>query len=715
MLDLRRLCRHSLFHAFLVLSLAAPATAVAQAPDDGTLDEIVVEGRVTRYSALKSDTPILETARSVSIEARQQLLDKGVLNLADAYLYTSGVFGETYGFATRGDWVKVRGLDVPEYRDSLQALFSTYNNTRPDIYTIEQVEILKGPASVLYGQGSPGGIVNVVSKTPRIGQPNEFAFEYGNFQRMQAAADLNGTFGNGDRWLYRLVGVWRQSDTQVDFVAEDAVVFAPSLTWRPTDETNITLLANYQDTDSDAGAQFLPIHGTLLPAPNGRFIDPAVYLGEPAFNRYDTETRSLTVLADHQLNDVWSVEATARYTDGEADYRQAWPAFIGGNRYAVNADGSLYEGGAVPRTFYDSFATSEQKAIDVRARADFDTGEFGHEILVGTQYQDVTTENDNAYAFALGYDFATGGPDAVLGDAYWINVFDPVYGAIPPDSVMDRYFVDAPAANTADLGLYVSDQVSYGNWRFTIGLRADDVETDTGATTQKDDAISTSVGALYEFDNGMAPYVSYAESFEPVVGVDGFTGNAFEPQEGVQYEAGLKYLDAASGAWFTLAVFDIEQSNLANPNSLVNAPSQQEGVATLSGVEIEGIVPLGDFRIEGNASRLDTENPDGFRLASVPDVQASAWVGYRPRERWQGFKAGIGIRYVGESYDGIDVIETPSYTLGDLMIGYETEQWDFSLNVRNVTDEQYMSTCLARGDCFPGESRTVIGRAIVKF
>ena len=699
----------------LVLAgIAGPAQA-QQDDEDVTIDEIVVEGRLTRYSALKSDTPIMATARSVSVENRQQLLDKGAINLADSYLYAAGVVGETYGFATRGDWVKVRGLDVPEYRDSLQALFSSYNNTRPDIYTIEQVEILKGPASVLFGQGSPGGIVNVVSKTPRAGTASEIEFEYGNFDRIQVAADLNGSFDRDERWLYRFIGVHRDTDTQVDFISEDALVIAPSLTWRPDVDTNITLLANFQQTDSDAGAQFLPIYGTLLPAPNDQFIEAETYLGEPDFNRYDTETRSLTLLADHQISELWSFEATARYTEGDADYAQAWPAFIGGNRYAVNPDGSLYENGSVPRTFYDGFATSEQKAVDVRARADFSAGGLLHEVLIGTQFQDVTTENDNAYAFALGYDFATGGPDAVLGDAYWIDVFDPVYGAVPPQSVMDQYFVDAPAANTEDLGFYVSDQISYADWRFTLGLRADDVETSNGTTTQKDDAISTSAGVLYQFENGIAPYVSYAESFEPVVGIDNLTGQAFEPQEGRQYEAGFKFLDAETGSYATIAWFDIEQSNLSNPNSLVNAPSQQEGVAEIGGVELEGTLTLDQFRIEGNVSRLDTENPDGFRLASVPEVQASTWIGYRPQDQWLGFKAGIGVRYVGESWDGIDSLRTPSYTLGDLMVGFETERWDLSLNVRNVTDEDYVATCLARGDCFPGESRTVIGRAVMKF
>lgn len=702
----------------VLVTTAVPLLALAQereGPADAgeTIDEIVVEGRLTRYSATKSDTPIMETARSVSIEDRQQLIDKGAINLADTYLYTAGVIGEAYGFATRGDWVKVRGLDVPEYRDSLQALFSSYNNTRPDIYTIEQVEILKGPASVLYGQGSPGGIVNVVSKTPRRDLHSEVEVEYGNYDRKQVAADVGGTLG--ENWLFRLVGVWRDTDTQVDHVYEDAWVLAPSLSWRPNDDTNVTFLANLQATDSDTGAQFLPIYGTLLPAPNGRFIEADTYLGEPGFNRYDTDTRSFTLLADHQLNAVFSVEGTARFTDGEADYRQAWPAFIGGDRYAVNPDGSLYEDGTVPRTFYESFATSEQKAVDARLRADFSTGDIRHQVLMGSQYQDVTTGNDNAYAYALGYDFATGGPDAVFGDTWWINVFAPEYGRVPPQSVMDQFFVDAPAASTRDLGFYVSDQLSIDRWRLTIGLRTDDVETDTGATEQSDDAVSASVGALYVFDNGIAPYASYAESFQPVVGLDSITGEPFEPQEGVQYEAGVKYVHADSGAYVTFAWFGIEQSNLANPNSLVNAPSQQEGVADIEGIEMEGIVPLGDFRIEGNLSRLDTESPDGFRLASVPDVQASAWLGYRPRDYWRGFKAGVGLRHVGDSWDGADRLKTPSYTLADLMLGYETGEWDFTINVRNLADKEYMATCLARGDCFPGENRTVIGRAVMKF
>lgn len=705
---------------FLACLLGLPP-ALAAEPDTETadagepVDNVVVLGQMTRYSALKSDAPIMETARSVSVETERQIRDKGALELADAYVYSAGVYGQTYGFATRGDWVKVRGLDVPEYRDSLQALFGSYNNTRPHIYTIEQVEILKGPASVLYGQGSPGGLVNVVSKLPEADHIDEVVLQYGGFDHKQAAADLGGTIGGSDNWLYRVIGVYRDSDTQVDFAEDDIRVLAPSITWRPVEGTNITLLANIQENDSEAGAQFVPIDGTLRPAANGEFIDSEDFFGEPSFDRYITESRSLTVLADHVINDVWTLDVTARWTDGEADYRQAWPSFIGGDRYVYNPGGGLYRGGMVPRTFYASDAWSEQYAMDTRLRAEFDTGGWGHDLMLGLQYQDVTTENDFANAYALGYDFVTGGPDATYGDRFWINLFDPAYGNVPSDSIMDGFFVDGPEADTRDRGIYVNDQLSHGRWRLTAGLRYDDIRTDDGSTVQRDDALSASVGALYAFDNGLAPYASYAESFEPVVGVDNVTQESLEPQEGRQYEVGLKYQPAGYRTQVTVGLFDIEQSNLPTPNSLPAASSQQEGVAEIRGAEVEAISRLGDFTLEVNASRLDTENADGFRFASVPENQASAWLGYRPGGQWQGVKAGLGVRYVGESYGGADNIETPSYTLADLMIGYGRGQWEFTLNARNLTDKEHLATCLSRGDCFFGQRRTVVGSIAYRF
>jgi iron complex outermembrane receptor protein len=681
---------HTLKHP-IALALALSSITAAAQHNDPELEEILVTGSLSRYSALKSDTPIMETARSISIESQLEILDKGALSLDDTFTYTAGVTGETFGFATRGDWLKVRGLDVPQYQDSLQSLFGNYNNTRPDIYTLEQVEILKGPASVLYGKGSPGGLVNVVSKRPQDESRHEIVAEVGNFDRYQLAADSTGRLTDDGIWLYRVVAVYRDSDTQVDFVEDDSITFAPSVSWRPSERTEVTLLLNYTDTDSDTAAQFLPIAGTLEPGPDGRKIDSSTYTGEPGFNNYDAKTTAVTLLANHQFNDVWSMEFTSRYTDAEADYQQAWTSFIG-DRYWYNPDGSLYKDGTIPRTFFRSDRTSEQAAFDVRLRANFDTGPLQHSVLMGAQYQDVKTGQGRYYQYAMG--LAT---HPEFGDTYWLNIFDPVYGNSPPEDVLNADYVVSPDSETRDTGLYINDQISLGNWRFTLGLRWDETETDTGTDKQDDDAVSGAVGVLYQFDNGLAPYVSYAESFEPVIGDDG-NGQALDPQEGEQTEIGIKYQPDNFPALITVAWFDIEQSNLPDPLSQPNEFQQQAGIAEVEGLELESIMHFGDFRWELNLSKLKTEDANGWRFASVPEKQASTWVTWRPQGDWSGFKAGAGVRYMGESWDGLDQLKTPSYTLGDLMLGWEFERWDIALNVRNLTDKDYYSTCLARGD-----------------
>ena len=697
-----------------VLAAAPGATALAQTAADAEIEEVFVTAGLSPFGALKTDTPIMALARSISIETQRDLLDKGALNLADAYVYSAGVTGERYGFATRGDWVAVRGLQVPEYRDSLQALFGSYNNTRPDIYTLEQVEILKGPASVLYGQGSPGGIVNVVSKLAGPGVGSEFIAEFGNFKRYQLAADAN--FALTDELYLRLLGVYRDTDTQVDPVFEKAITFAPSLTWTPGERTTLTLLANIQEINSDTGSQFHPVAGTRLPAPNGDRIPFGAYTGEPGFNAYDTQSESLTLLFEQQRGAIWSIESTARWTEGSSDYRQAWVAFTGGDRYVYNSDGALYRGGLAPRSFYAADGRSEQWAIDTRARARFGAGPVDHHVMLGLQYQDVETDSNVAYLYALGFDRATRGPDRVFGDRFWINTLNPrPTGAVPSRATLAAARVDNPAATTRDLGIYLNDHMSIGRWRLALGLRRDAVSTDNGRGKQDDQATSFGAGILYESDLGLSPYVSYAESFEPVVGVDNITGAALKPEQGEQLEYGIKYASQNGRLFITLAACDIEISNLSNPNALPNANSQQEGVSKLDGVELEARLLLGDVSLELNASRIDTRDPNGLRFASVPQRQASAWLSWRPQGVLQGLRGGLGVRYTGRSFDGADTLVTPGYTLGDLMLGYTLRHWDLTLNVRNAADKAYLATCLARGDCFVGERRSVVGRVVYRF
>ena len=696
------------FAAALVMSASAGALAAAQQADlpsqeaDSRQETVIVTG-TTAFGATKSDTPIVETARTLSVETADMFIDKGALNLASALAYVSGVTAEPYGFSTRGDFPQSRGLELPRYRDSIQELFGSYNSTRADLYTVEQIEVLKGPASVLYGQGSPGGIVNYVSKTPRDTFGGELRAEVGNFDRYQVAGDVTGPIGGEDSpFSFRLVGLYRDTGTQVDQVDEETKVIMPSLAWQATPDTRFTLIGLVQDTDSDTAAQFIPIKGTLEPLDDGTYLDWQVYAGEEGFNRYNTSSDQVTLLGEHRINDNLMIEGTALWRSGEADYHQAWPAFIGGTRYINDVLGvNLFTDTTVARTFYQGDNTFDQLAGDIRLRADFTTGALEHELLAGVQHQDVETDSNTSYYFAGG---------ALVGDfRYVLDLKNPVYTGAPDQAVFDAIYNDAPTQTTKDMGVYLSDQMAYDKWRFTAGIRFDSVENEAGAVSQEDDAVSTSFGVLYRFDNGFSPYVSYAESFEAVVGTD-INGNQLEPEEARQYEVGFKYEPRGIPGLITASYYDIEISNLPNPNSLPGNAAQQQGISTLKGFEAEARLQFDEIYFQAAASTIDAEDPNGFKLAAIPETQASIWTTWRPDGAWEGFKAGAGIRYVGETVSENATLSytTPDYTLGDLMVGYEWDQWDFSVNARNITDEDYLTGCLTRGDCFPGLRRTVV-------
>ena len=667
------------------------------------IEKVEIVGTRSPFGATKTNTPIVELARTISIETSLGLKQKGALNLAQSATYMAGVTGESYGYATRVDSVSSRGLSIPRYRDSIQELFGSYNSTRAEVYTMQQVELLKGPASVLYGQGSPGGIINYVSKTPTIGKGSEVVLSYGTFARAQVGVDLNGSLSNDDKWIGRFVGLYRDADSQVDYVTDDTQVLMPSVSFLPTDNTTLTLIGLFQDTNSDTAAQFIPVEGTLLPLPDGTYLpNQDVYTGEPGFNKFDTQSSQLTLLGEHLFNDTTSVSFTALWRDGEADYHQAWTTFTGGTRY-LNA----YVGVPiaptdtfVPRTFYQADNTFEQHAIDIRVSKQFTTGQMEHELLAGVQYQSVDTDANSSY-------YAGGG--VLQGDfRYILDLANPVYTGAPDQAIFDAIYNDSPEQTVSDSGLYLSDQISVANWRFTLGLRHDRVDNDTGATTQNDSKTSYSAGALYRFENGLSPYISYAESFETVVGLD-INGKQLKPEEGRQYEAGIKYELSAIPGYITLAYFDIEVSNLPNPNSLPVEAAQQQGVASFEGVELEGRLDFGELSAQFALSTLDAKDPNGFALSAQPDSNGSLWLNYAP-EALAGARIGAGVRYVGESVseNGLIRYVTPSYTLGDLMFAYQiSEQLDLQLNIRNVTDKEYLTSCLYRGDCFPGVRRTV--------
>ncbi|MBO6526941.1 TonB-dependent siderophore receptor [Erythrobacter sp.] len=713
--------------ASLLLSTAFAGTASAQEVSPIALDEdedvIIVTGEVSTFGATKSETPIIETARSVSVISAEDWRERGALTLDDTLNYTAGVVGDTFGFSTRGDFPRVRGLDVPEYLDNIQVLFGFYNNARSDIFTLEQVEVLKGPASVLYGQGSPGGILNTVSK--RAGPDaigSEFYVEYGTFDRTQVSADIGADLSGDGTLTARLVTLFRDADTQVDFVNDDAFILAPSITY-DDGRTVATLLASYTDRESDTAHQFLPLAVTACASdevtvsePNicsgniGQEVDASLYVGDPAFNRYGSESFSLTGFFQHRFSDALGFEATARYRDNSADYRQTWVSFLGSGNPRVLADGT-----AAGRSWYDAPAGSDQFAVDGRLRARFDTGPIEHEVLAGINYQSVDTLTEASFLYALPTTF---------------NLLNPIYDGleIPAEAAFDA--VRGRSINEIDsVGYYINNQMTLGDLVLNAGVRFDDLETGNGTTNQDDSATSLSFGALYKTSIGLNPYASYAESFQAVVGNDMVTNQPLLPQEGKQIEVGLKYQPPGTRTYVTMAYFDIEQSNLPNPAGLPNAPSQQEGIAKIDGFEIEAQTAIGDLTLDAAFSVIDTQDPDGARFPSVPEVQGSAWASWRPSSgSLKGLALGAGVRFAGGNESSGTafiaangfaptpvLIETDGYTVFDGLIGYSFDRYSLTLNGRNIFDTEYYGTCLSRGDCFPGEGRTIQLRAGVRF
>ena len=662
-----------------------------------------LEGRTSSIG--KMDAAITDIPFSVSVITQDFFTATGVKTLQDAFQYSAGVNGGPFGIDSRGDWSTIRGVQPTLYLDGMRKSVGSYNNTRQDPFTLERLEILKGPASVGYGQASTGGIINMVSKRPQEEFGGEVWAQMGSFDRKQLAVDVTGAIDDQGQWLYRLVALKRDADSQTDHVDDDSMIFMPSLTWRPSDQTSVTLMVNEQKNETGSSTQFLPLNGTVLPNPNGD-IDLEVFLGEPEFDRYDSEQSAYTLSFEHQINEVFAVSGNYRKSESEVDYRSMWPTF---RLYP----GSVYprlmaDGRTAARTAYISDHTADAETYDIRLTANFDTGAVEHSLVFGYDVQEITTDNDRGYGY--------GG---------LIDVFNPVYGQL---SDAERAALNAleptntPASTLEQEGFYLLDQIKLGQWIASIGLRRDEVENSTSGSPVKDKDSETTkqFGLMYQFENGLSPYVSYTESFEPIAGTN-INNQRFKPAEGEQVEWGVKYQPEGSNLLFTAAYYEIEESNRLMDDPTTPNNQIQAGGGEIRGYELEVQGTWSQIDLIASYTKLDAklqeQGRDTVNISAVPEEQASAWVTYRFADQLAGLRVGLGARYTGTTYDGSDnaLLETDSYTLVDAMVGYEMENWFLSLNGRNLTDKEHLTSCLSRGDCFAGESRTVTADVRYKF
>ncbi|MCQ4273081.1 TonB-dependent siderophore receptor [Pseudomonas kuykendallii] len=669
-------------------------TGMAEQDASGPLD-----GYLAKRSAAgtKTDTPLIRTPQAISVVTRDQMDDQAVTNVAQALRYTSGVFTEYRGSSHRVDEVFARGFGyLPTYLDGLSFGGESYSQIDP--WMLERVELIHGPASVLYGQATPGGLLNMVSKRPSLAAKNAVQLGAGSDSLVNGAIDLNGQLDEQGDWLYRFNGVASKGQNEVDHVEEERQAFAPALTWSPDEDTRLTLLGYYQN-DPEAGYRnFWPTAGVANSGPYGR-LSRHLDVGDPDWYKSTREQTSLGYLFEHRFNDALTFRQNARLLKENGHYRQMVFQFMS-NAYTLE------------RQPADNTEDMRQFVIDNQLQFDLQTGALAHTLLAGADYK--RTHLDTWGARDLSY-----------SGEYPLDIRNPVYGI-----TLGSLTVNTDQSQKAEqLGIYLQDQIELGGWNLMIGGRQDrsEVVTDNhlsgSRVTVDDDKFTGRAGLLYAFDNGISPYLSYSTSFEPVLSSGAPGSSPFKPTSGKQTELGLKYQPPGSEALFSAALFDLAQRNVVTYDS-VNGYNTQTGEIKTHGLELEarGRV-LSNWELIGSytflqpkVSKSEQTGIEGNQPARQPNHLASAWATYRfDAAPLAGLSIGGGARYVGSSYgNAANTYKVPSILLLDAMLGYELKYLapelagaSLQINASNLADKQYAASCAAVDTCFYGSSRTL--------
>lgn len=666
-----------------------------------------VEGYVATRSAAgtKTDTSIAEIPRSISVITRDQLDDRQTLNLNDALRYTAGVMSSGYGSDSRADWLKVRGFVPTQFLDGLPLPVGSFANPKIEPWNLERIAVLRGPASSVYGQTPPGGLLDMVSRRPQAESSQAVQVQAGSNNHRQINFDSTGAIDDDARVLYRVSGTVRDSDTPIDHVPDKRYNIAPSLTWNIGDDTHLTFLSQYTRDDTGITGQFLPLQGTKLPSPVGK-ISHHKNLGEPDWDFYDRTYYALGYAFDHRFNDVWQFRQNLRYTKSDLEFQA-----VNVNTFnSIDADGNVNRESGIVNEDISQFA------VDNNFQADFQTGELRHTLLIGLDHQRANTNYQWLYGMGV--------PP--------INVVRPVYGA---DLSGVTYFaMQDYQQKTHQTGLYIQDQIALDNWRLTLGGREDWVHTGTTfhnqgdvTNTQRDVAFSGNVGLSYLFDNGVTPYVSYAESFQPAMGANVSSTTSFEPTEGKQYEIGVKYQPPGTDALLSAAVFDLTQQNVSVTEGSI---TRQIGELKVRGLELEASADINEnLKLVASYAYNDSEiqkGPDkGNRMQQMPRNQATLWADYTWRAGLlDGFGVGFGARYVGDSYGNTAnawLGHTGSYTVYDASVHYDLGRLSSALrgaslavDAKNLFDKEYLSTCDGYW-CYYGDQRNVVASVTYKW
>ena len=677
-------------------------------------------------TATKTDTPVSETPRSVSIVTREQMDDRAAVSISDALRYTPGLQSGFFGEDNKQDWFIIRGFKQANnglYRDGTRVYSSGFYSWQIDPFTLERVEILRGPASVLYGQTPPGGVINVVSKRPQYYDHGAIEVEYGTWDNRTVSMDVGGPVGQGNNKAYRVLAMAGKNGTQVDDVEAERQLVAPSFNIKIGDATDLTLLSSFQKDDSDPYLQFLPAEGTLTPNPNGK-IRSDVAVGNPDYEYFKRTQYTLGYQLKHALNERTEFQQSVRYGHIDIDLKQMY--FSGYAQDAPAVGAALDPSGArrdILRGVSTEDGDADQWTADNRLVHSWNYNGVDHTLLLGLDYQSLAIRGKDYPQDPIAAD----GNGSVLGLPYdpRFDIYNPSYsndvvllnpGTLTPYTDAD---LQTRTTDAYQLGGYLQDQMKFGDhWTFLFGARYDHAKTETKnkATGKQQDVRdkewTVNTGLAYVADNGVTTYTSYSQSFQPIIQLDS-NGEPFKPEYGDQVEVGVKIQPRGVDGYLNLAVFNIDQENLTK---FVNGNTSQIGKVRSKGVEVEGVANITPaFSVIATGTLMDVaikEGPEaekGETPSQVADKLASLWGNYKfLGGMLDGLSVGAGARYTGETHgDNTGTLRVPSYTLYDATVSYAWDNWKFQVAGKNLADKDYIATCDYY--CWYGNGRNVIG------
>ncbi|MEH2051279.1 TonB-dependent siderophore receptor [Nostoc sp.] len=657
--------------------------------------ELVVTGEQDGYratdgsTATKTDTPLRDVPQSIQVVPRQVLEDQQVRNLGEALKNVPGVAQNQSSSRALFESPLIRGFDAGSdiLRNGLRD--PSNSNTSFDAAGIERIEVLKGPASVLYGQGSLGGVINYVTKQPLSEPYYSLEASAGNYNFYRGAIDLSGPLNSNKTVLYRLNLAAQTTESFVDFFHQQRYFVAPTLSWQLGDRTKLTFAAEYINQPKSAGQQGIPAVGSVLPNPNGR-IPRNRSVGEPD-DKDDSYAIRVGYNLEHRFSENWQIRNSFSFSQNQA-FRDliASTALAADNR--TLSRNLIHVDDQINKYFN----------VDTYVVGKFTTGSIRHQLVTGFN---LTREDTNYFT--------------TVRRAAPIDLFNPIYGqSLGP--VIGRY--SAPSL-TDTLGIYIQDQVTLAdNLKLLLGGRFDTFSSSTEdriANTKQEfsgDAFTPRVGIVYQPIAPISLYASYSRSFSPVGGTT-FEGTPFQPERGTQYEVGVK-ADLNNRLSATLAFYDLTRSNVQTDDPVNPGFSIQTGEQRSKGVEfsIGGEILPGWNVIAGYAYTdatitKDNNLPVGTILNNIPKHSFNVWTTYEIRSgSLQGLGVGVGLFYKGDRQgDLANTFELPSYLTTDAAIFFKRERFRAALNFKNLFNVDYFESAISRLGVYPGEPFTVQG------